>query len=460
MRYPFLLILLFGMLAGGACSDDPKLIIPEKEPTVDSTLVDPPQFGVPFANIPSLDELVMYEVNLRAQSASGDIQGVINDLDRIKSLGVNVVWLMPIHPIGEIKSVNSPYSVQNFREVNPEFGTLDDLRELVTEAHSRDMAVIIDWVANHTAWDNPWIENTEWYTRNTAGEIVIPAGTNWQDVADLNFLNQDMRQAMISAMKYWVLAANIDGFRCDAADFVPRSFWKQAIDSLLLVPNRELILLAEGARNDHFDAGFQMNYSWDFYGSLKSVFNGASAAGLFTTNAFEYASIPAGKQKLRFITNHDESAWDATPVTLFGGQAGSLSAFAIATYLSGVPLIYGSQEIGVTNTVPFFSRTNLNWSLNPTTFASYQKIMAAYAASPALRIGELEPINDSDILAFVKTQGEEEVMVLVNVRNGQQTITMPASYQSTSWTNAWDDTAFNLGTDQVLDPYQFLILKR
>jgi len=302
------------------------------------------------------ENIVMYEVNIRAFSNSGTFQGVIDRLDSIKALGINTIWLMPIHPIGVTNTVNSPYCVKNYTEVNPEFGSFNDFTTLVTDAHEKGISVIIDWVANHTAWDNPWISNKTWYTQDNSGNIIHPAGTNWQDVADLNYSNQEMRKAMIQSMKYWIENADIDGFRCDAADFVPFDFWKQVIDSLETL-NRQLILLAEGSRSDHFNAGFQMNYSWDFYNSLKNVFcDDYSAMTLFYTNNSEYNNIPAGKHKLRFTTNHDESAWDETPMTLFNGKNGALAASVITIYLGGVPLIYGSQEVGVTETISFFEK--------------------------------------------------------------------------------------------------------
>lgn len=194
--------------------------------------------AIPFDNVPATVDVVMYEVNLRAFSSTGDLQGVINRLDEIKSLGVNVIWIMPIHPIGEINSVNSPYSVKDYKAVSSEYGTLEDLRNLTAEAHERDMAVIMDWIANHTAWDNEWINNKSWYTQDGNGNIVHPPGTNWLDVADLNYENMDMQNAMIDAMKYWILQANVDGFRCDYADGVPYEFWKRAIDTLTSLPER------------------------------------------------------------------------------------------------------------------------------------------------------------------------------------------------------------------------------
>ena len=181
---------------------------PKEEPPIAN---DPQQYGNPFKDVPATSDIVMYEINERAFSVAGTLSGILPRLDSIKTLGVNVIWLMPIHPIGKIKSVNSPYCIQNFNEVNPEYGSLADLRLLVEEAHKRKIAVILDWAANHTSWDNPWIQNKAWYTQDAGGNIISPAGTNWQDVADLNFDNAEMRKEMIKALKYWVIQANVDG---------------------------------------------------------------------------------------------------------------------------------------------------------------------------------------------------------------------------------------------------------
>ena len=228
---------------------EPEIIVVNDAPVA----IEPEQYETPFNEVPVSSDISMYEINERAFSVSGTFAGILPRLDSIKALSVNVIWLMPINPIGAINTVNSPYCVKNYFEVNPEYGTLEDLRTLVREAHNRKMAVILDWAANHTSWDNPWIQNnSSWYVKDTAGNIIHPPGTNWMDVAELDFANPDMRLEMIKALKYWILKANIDGYRCDAADYVPFSFWKQAIDSLKLIPNHKLILLAEGARPDHF----------------------------------------------------------------------------------------------------------------------------------------------------------------------------------------------------------------
>ena len=402
----------------------------------------------------------MYEVNLRAFSSSGDLQGVINRLDQLKALNVNVIWLMPIYPIGQINSVNSPYCVKNYYEVGSEYGTLEDLRTLTTEAHNRNMAVVVDWVANHTAWDNPWItQHPEWYSQDGAGNIIIPPGTNWNDVADLNFSNATMRVNMIDAMKYWTLEANIDGFRCDYADGVPYSFWKQAIDSLNTIPNRNLIFLAEGTRADHYDAGFEMTYAWDFYTSIKNVFAGSVPSTIYTTNTSEYAGVPAGKRKLRFTTNHDQSAWEATPMTLFNGKAGATCASVITTYYNGVPLIYTGQEVGRVSTVPFFSNSPINWTVNLDMQQNYRDMLSFYSESDVSRYGTVVPYTANDVVCFKKVLNANQVLVIANVRNATTNYSIPTALLNSTWTNAITGAPVTIGSSLSLSAYQYLILK-
>jgi len=423
-----------------------------------SDVITPGPPDGPFAGVPNTKDIIMYEINERAFSQSGDFEGITQRIDSIKALSVNVIWLMPIHPIGEINTVNSPYCVKDYLAINPEYGNLDDLKNLVKEAHKRDIAVIMDWVANHTAWDNPWITNTSWYTQ-VNGEIVHPPGTNWQDVADLNFSNAEMRLAMISAMRYWINDVLIDGFRCDAADMVPFSFWKQAIDSLEAIPDRKLILVAEGARADHFTAGFQLNYAWDFYNQLKNVFDGQGAGGLFITHNTEYNGIPAGKHKLRFTTNHDESAWDATPITLFNGENGAIAASVIAINLGGIPLIYSSQEVGRVNTLPFFSNSPIDWTLHPGMLSTYKQLLAYHSQSETVKTGNLTTYPNDQIAVFIKSSAEEDVLFLVNVRNVVVNYSPPADIQNKLWVDVFSNEPVSLAGEYTFDPYSYLILK-
>ncbi|HLO55068.1 MAG TPA: alpha-amylase family glycosyl hydrolase [Saprospiraceae bacterium] len=434
----------------------------KSEPTPTDTPLDqndPNQYGTPFAEIPATADIVMYEINERAFSVSGDFQGIMPRLDSIKDLGVNVIWLMPIHPIGKIKTVNSPYCIQNFTEVNPEYGDLEKLRTLVTEAHNRKIAVILDWAANHTSWDNPWIQNKTWYSQDANGNIISPAGTNWQDVADLNFDNMEMRQEMIKAMKYWVLQANVDGFRCDAADFVPFSFWKQAIDSLRKIPNRDIIMLAEGARKDHFNAGFEINFGWEFFSKAKSIFkSNQSASEFLAAHQSEYAGIPSGTHRLRFTSNHDECAWDDTPLGLFGGKNGSVAAFVATAYMGGIPLIYNGQEVGCPVKLPFFSKSPIDWKTNPDMLKTYKKLIAIRLSNAALRSGSLEQFAHNDIVSFRRKSGTNEVFVLVNTRSANKSYTLPTVIQNSAWKDAISNENVTLGISLDLKGYEYRVL--
>ncbi|MEI6408258.1 MAG: alpha-amylase family glycosyl hydrolase [Bacteroidota bacterium] len=457
----FFYALFFSLLTVGfaslSCKKENPVVTPDPPPV---TTENPVQYETPFLGIPQTADVVMYEINERAFSAAGTFAGILPHLDSIKSLGVNVIWLMPINPIGAVKSVNSPYCVKNYVEVNPEYGNLENLRTLVREAHKRNMAVILDWAANHTSWDNPWVQaHKDWYTQDAAGNIIYPEGTNWQDVADLNYNNAAMRLEMIKALKYWVLTANVDGYRCDAADYVPYSFWKQAIDSLKLVPNRKLVMLAEGARKDHFDAGFQMNFGWDLFNKNVDVFkNSQPASGLNTTHQSEYSGLPNGVQKLRFTSNHDKDAWEDTPLGFFGGKDGSMAAFVMAAYMGGVPLIYNGQEVGCPVKLPFFSRSPINWATNPDMMLAYQKLMNIRSSHSALRSGSLEYYADADIAAFKRKYLNDEVLVIVNTRNVAKTYQVSGAIQNTSWTDALTGTALTLGNQLSMNAFEYRVL--
>lgn len=444
--------LLSTILMWGCGDDDLK-----KPPQID------PNQGIsvtPLDEVPPLEEQVVYEVNLRAFSPQGTFTGVQNRLDEIRSLGVNVIWLMPIHPIGQLNGIGSPYAVQDYGEVAEEYGSLDDLKALINEAHEKEMAVIIDWVANHTAWDHDWItEHPDWYTQDENGNIVEPAGTGWTDVADLNFDNQQLRQEMISELTYWITDVGIDGFRADAIDFIPTDFWEEAIPAVNSSTSRDLIWLGEGGKPENFTAGFEFNYAWDFYYlGLKRVFHeDYSATTLFSVNNNEYNQIPDDAEKLRYITNHDVSAWEESVVDVFD-LWGSVAAFVITSYMGGVPLIYTGQEIGYPTTLPFFTKEPIDWSINPDVFAAYQNIMQARASLPPVMHGELETYPDQDVVIFKRVQGEQEVLVIVNVRASTQSVQLAEELAATTWQDELNSGTVELGAEVSLEPYEYILL--
>lgn len=431
----FLICMLSGALLFGAC----------KKETGDPLIPEGPKAVFELA---ATEEVVMYEVNLRAFSQAGNLAGVTARLDDIKRLGVNVLWLMPIFPVGQERSaggLGSPYAVRDYQAVGTEYGNLADLKQLIDGAHARGMGVVLDWVANHTAWDHAWInQHPNWYTRDANGTILHPPGTNWLDVADLDFTNDSMRLAMIGALRYWTETVGVDGFRCDAADMVPFGFWKQAIDSLRAGSgSKRLLMLAEGARSDHFTAGFDLNFSWDFYTQLKNSFqqgNGTSA--LWTAHRNEYNVAPAGKHRLRFTTNHDEYAWDNTPSALFGGEAAAFTAFALTSSWSPVVLIYSGQEIAWPQRIPFFTRSPLNWGFNAAYRQQYENWMALRQREPLMRTGNLTPYFLSSLTAYTRTQGADTLLVLVNTRNQADSLqTLPPHWQDAAgWTRLWGDS--------------------
>lgn len=420
---------------------------------------DPEQYDVPFNRVPNTSDIIMYEVNLKAFSTEGNLKGVQHKLDHIKDLGVNVVWLMPIYPIGTIKSVGSPYAVKDYKGVNTDFGNLEDLRSLVKEAHKRDMTVILDWVANHTAWDHPWIQNKAWYKQNSAGEIISP--DSWTDVAKLNYDSQNMRKEMINAMKYWVLAANVDGYRCDHTDGVPADFWKQAIDELNKIPNRKIIMFAEGVRNDLFSSGFQMNFGWNFYSKLKDVYHKNQAAStLAAANTTDYQNMTGDNQVLRFTSNHDDNAWDNTPIAIFNGKQGAMTAFLLTSYMGGVPMIYNGQEVASPLKLSFFYKTPIDWSINPEVTEEYKRIIALRKSSVAIKRGTINHYqNNSDVVAFKKTSGNEEIVVLANVRDQSINYSVDASLKTKQWKNAFTDADISVTNAINLAPYSYIVLK-
>lgn len=424
------------------------------------------QYGTPFVNMPKKEDAIIYQVNLRAFSQEGSINGVRARLAEIKALGANVVYLMPIYPVGVLNSaggMGSPYSIKDYKTVSTEFGTLEDLRALVSEAHSMDMAVVLDWVANHTAWDNPWItEHPDWYQQDAEGNIIIPPGTNYNDVAQLNFSNQEMRAAMIDAMSYWVYNANIDGFRCDYADAVPQNFWTEAVAKLRSIKNQELLMLAEGSRTNHFQSGFDYTFGFNFFDAIKKVYGeNQPATTLQNSNATEYANNYVESQRVvRYTTNHDVNLSDGTPLELFNGKSGSIAAFVVTCYMKSVPMIYNGQEIAYAQRLQYFTRTPIDWSAaDASVLAEYKKLIAFRKTSKTIKTGSFTGYSSDAVSAFTMTKEDEKVLVLSNLTNANVNYIIPSALAATAWKDAFSDANVTLSSQISLAPYQYVVLK-
>jgi glycosidase len=369
----------------------------------------------------------LYEVFVRDFSSSGDFRGVIAGLDRIQAVGANVLWLMPIHPIGVVNRkgpLGSPYAVQDYRAIDPAYGTAADFRALVAAVHARGMKLILDWVPDHTAWDNVWVrEHPDFYVRDANGELTVPLDpegkpTDWTDVVQLDYTNPALRRAMIAVMRYWLVDFGIDGFRVDVAGFIPNAFWREAVPELRAAVPRPILLLAEWGDLAMHRVGFDLTYGWDAYSRLKAVWRGAPADTLVRHELPDMQAMPPGGMRLRFTTNHDETAWDAPPVTLFDGAAGARAAYVAIALLPGRPLIYNGQGVESPQKLGLFVRDTIAWNQPDTAAARafYRRALHLATTDPAFIGGEFAAIETTaphDVIAYRRG----DAVVLVNARN-------------------------------------------
>ncbi len=422
---------------------------------------EPAQKQVAF-KMPAVEDIAMYQVNPRVFAPEKSLNAVAARIDSISELGVNMMWVMPIYPIGIEKGKNSPYCIRDYKAIAPEFGTIDDLKNLANVCHEHGMGLILDWVANHTAWDHPWVkEHPDWYTHDEKADTIIhPRPWDWFDVADLNYDNKDMRAAMIDAMKFWIVDVGIDGFRCDVADGVPADFWKDAIGQLRkAAAPRKIVMLAEGKNLDNFTVGgFDMNYGWDYKDGLVKVFKGAPAQELINADMLEYHDLPAGKVKLRFTTNHDHST-EVTPCVEFTNDRGAMAAYVASIFPHGGALIYGSQEVGYPEPINFFKYVPVDWTAKPEIYQEYKKLIEIYNKHSALRKGTIKAWPDKDVFIFEKHDKKETILVVVNVRNKAKTIQIPDNWKGRKAKDLMTEKDYQLDATLELEPFQYLILK-
>ena len=364
----------------------------------------------------------IYEVNIRQYTPEGTINAFVKHMPRLKEMGVDILWLMPIHPISEKNkkgSMGSYYAVADYRAVNPEFGTMEDLKNLVKKAHDMGMYVILDWVANHTGWDNFLIEqHKDWYTQNEKGEIVIPEGTDWHDTADLNYDNQELRKYMIESLKFWVVNANVDGFRCDVAGMVPTDFWEKARIELDAI--KPVFMLAEDGGHELLENAFDMGYGWEFHHIMNDVAKGKKTANDMEAFFAKVDTIfPADSYTMNFITNHDENSWNGTIQERLG-EGGR--AFAVLTFtMPGMPLIYSGQEAGLDKRLKFFEKDEIVWG-NLELALFYKKLIELKKNNKALwngvKGGKLVRIpsdQNEKIFAFSRESDGNKVVVILNL---------------------------------------------
>jgi glycosidase len=300
----------------------------------------------------------IYEVNIRQYTPEGTFKAFESHLPRLKELGIDIIWLMPIHPIGEKNrkgSIGSYYSVKDYYAVNPEFGTMDDLKSLVKKIHDMGMYVILDWVANHSAWDcNLVSAHPEWYTRDYNGNFQPTPWYDWSDVIDFDYNQPGIRKYMTEVLKYWVTEANIDGYRCDVAGFIPTDFWENVRKELDEI--KPVFMLAEWNARDLHKAAFDMSYNWEMYAAMHElVMNNGSFHRLYEHFAHTVNTFPRNAYWMNFVDNHDKNSWEGTQFTQFGP---ALDACIVLTVTAaGMPLVYSGQEAGLDRQLHFSKKT-------------------------------------------------------------------------------------------------------
>lgn len=366
---------------------------------------------------------VIYEINPRTFSATGDFKGIEAGLPRLQQLGVTILWLMPIHPIGQLNkkgTIGSPYAVRDYYAINPDYGTAADLKHLVREAHSRGFKIIIDIVANHTAWDSVLMRNPDFYKHDAQGKIAPPI-PDWADVAGLDYRNPKLRAYMAGMLEYWLRDFDLDGFRCDVAFMVPVDFWEEVRARLEKI-KPGIMMLAEADSPELLVKAFDLDYAWPFHSELTDVFeNGAPASDLVRTWREQRDRYPKGALRMRFSDNHDEKR----AIARFG-ERGALAASALVFTLDGVPMLYNGMEVGDTTesgSPALFERMPIFWGIaerRPEFPRFYREMIALRKEYPALQQGEVEWVRNvapDRVLSYIRRAGARRFLVVVNCSN-------------------------------------------
>ncbi len=382
----------------------------------------------------------IYEVNVRQYTDEGNFKAFEKHLPRLKELGADIFWFMPIHPIGEKNrkgTLGSYYSVKDYKAVNPEFGTVEEFKSLVKMVHKMGMYVIIDWVANHTAWDHQWIEeHPEFYTKDSM-ENIIPPNPDWTDVADLNFDNKELWGEMIDALKFWVEECDIDGYRCDVAGMVPIEFWIEARTEL--EKTKKVFMLAEWDTPEVHKA-FDMTYDW----KLHDIMNGIAKEEKTVIDLVEHLKkneeeFPANAFRMQFTSNHDKNSWNGTEFERLGN---GVEAFAVLTCLiPDMPLIYTGQEAGNNKRLSFFEKDIVEWKEHKL-FDIYSKFFQLKKNSKALQNGEqgggviyIPNSDEENIFAFTRSSEKDKILAIFNLSNKHVEVELTAESFQGSYKN-------------------------
>jgi glycosidase len=409
------------------------------------------------------ERAVLYEINVRQYTPEGTLAALRQHLPGLDSIGVDILWVMPVQPIGKLKrkgALGSPYSVASYTAVDPEYGSDADFRAFVDDAHRRGKKVILDWVANHTAFDHPWItKHPEWYVHRADGTVINARDnedkdTDWTDVAELDYSQPAMRAEMIRSMRWWLDTMHIDGFRCDVAGGVPLDFWIDARTALAKVrPDLFWLAEAESVQTHH---AFDATYGWELHHLLNDIAQGKKPASMlddyFDRQRKEY---PPAALRMYFTSNHDENSWNGTELERMG--ANHLPSFVLATTaLSSIPLIYTGQEVTMQKRLRFFERDTVDWK-GASLAGFYHSMVELKHTQRALTSGvaggtqhSLATTGDR-VYAFTRTRAGNTVLVALNFGDAPASIAYRGLEQRGAFTDWFTKSKVALGASGSID---------
>lgn len=409
----------------------------------------------------------IYEVNVRQFTPEGTFKAFESHLPRLKKMGIDIIWLMPINPIGVEKrkgTLGSYYSVKDYYGINPEFGNKEDFKHLVNKIHSMGMHVIVDWVANHSSWDNPLAkEHPDWYTKTEEGNFQPTPWYDWDDVIDFDYEKPALRKYMTDALKYWVKDFDIDGYRCDVAGFIPVDFWDNVRSELDEI--KPVFMLGEWESRDLHKNAFDMTYSWSLWDKMHAVTKDKKAiAGLVEYMAHDVSTFPKDAYRMTFTENHDKNSWEGNQYSNFGD--GLEASMVLACTVNGMPLVYSGQEAGLNRSLKFFDKDLIEWKDHSFT-GIYTKLFELKHKNKALWNGSyggemIRIFSDKQdqVISFSRTKGNNKVIPIINYSDKPVAVTLKSNHQKGTYTELFSGKIITLKGDDVfsLKPWEYLVL--
>lgn len=427
-----------------------------------------PQKYVQIKNPDWVKNATLYELNIRQFSEDGSFKAVEKELPRLKKLGINIIWLMPVQPIG-VKNrkgtLGSYYSVKDYLGINPEFGTEEDFRQLVEAIHAHGMHVILDWVANHSSWDNALVEDhPDWYMKSRDGEFQSTPWRDYDDIIDFDYRQPEMRKYMNDALKFWVKEFDIDGYRCDVASFLPIDFWENARTELEEI--KPVFMLAEAEDKELHRNAFDATYNWTLWNMLHQVAAGEkSAKNLGEEYIAEHVSIfPKEGIRLNFIDNHDKNSWEGDQFTNFGDALKPAIVFSVL--MDGMPLLYSGQEAGLERSLAFFEKDPIVWK-DHEIGALYAVLFELKHQNQALWNGKsggemIRLINDRlvEVLSFSREKNGDKVLGVINFSGATVSVNVDTSIDAGIYKNLFTGEDYTISEKLALElvPWEYLVL--